>query len=133
MISNRYSLANNKYMGNKYNKNETTKYIIYLDANNSYEWAMSKPLPTGGFKWMNEKELTNWRNMTCILEVDLAYPKDLHDLQNDYPLAPEIIEKNKVNKSIPNLSIKVKYVSHYKTLKLYEKLGLKTTNIHRGI
>ena len=51
---------------------------------------MSKPLPTKGFKWMEENELQDWKNHTCILEVDLGYPKELHDLHNEYPLAPEI-------------------------------------------
>ena len=50
---------------------------------------MSKPLPTHGFKWMEEDELKNWELQLCILEVDLEYPKNLHDLHSDYPLAPE--------------------------------------------
>ena len=60
-----------------------------LDANNLCRWAMSKPLPTCGFEWMNEEELENWKNHSCILEVGLVYRKDLHDLHNDYPLSPE--------------------------------------------
>ena len=48
-----------------------------------------KPLPVGGFEWMKEEEKQNWKNIPCILEVDLEYPKELHDLHNDYPLAPE--------------------------------------------
>ena len=46
---------------------DLSKYIIYLDANNLYGWAMSKPLPTHGFKWMNEEELEDWRSFSCIL------------------------------------------------------------------
>ena len=87
MISNRYAKANNKYMGDKFNSNEPSKYIQYLDANNLYGWAMSKPLPTHGFKWMKDNELNVWEKTPCILEVDLEYPKELHDLHNDYPLA----------------------------------------------
>ena len=83
MASNRLGQANNKY------SNKPSKYIIYLDANNLYGWAMSKPLPTREFKWMNEVELENWRSFSCILEVDLEYPERLHHLHNDYPLAPE--------------------------------------------
>ena len=54
-----------------------------------YEWAMSKQLPTSGFRWMTDDELDDWKNLSCILEVDLEYPAYLHDLYNDYPFAPE--------------------------------------------
>ena len=132
MISTRYGKANNPYMKN-FDINKIISYIIYLDANNLYGGAMSRPLPTHGFRWMNEKELTYWKNMPCILEVDLEYPTHLHDLHNDYPLAPERLLINKVEKLIPNLNNRVKYVVHYETLKLYESFGLKVTKIHRGI
>ena len=56
MISNRYAKANNKYIGKKFDPKKPSKYIQYLDANNLYGWAMSKPLPTHGFKWMEENE-----------------------------------------------------------------------------
>jgi len=85
MVSNRFSQANNKYMGDVYDCSKPSKYIQYADANNLYGCAMSKPLPTGGFKWMKE-EINNWKNVHCILEVDLEYSEDVHDLHNDYPL-----------------------------------------------
>ena len=117
MISNRYGKANHKYMGDKFNPSEPSKYLTYLDGNNLYGAAMSMKLPTHGFKWMNDKELTTWRKYPCILEVDLEYLKELHDLHNDYPLAPErIMCKNKVEKSIPNLRNKEKYVLHHENL-----------------
>ena len=133
MISNRYGKANNKYMGNRFDDIEPSKYIAYLDANNLYGWAMSKPLPTHGFEWMEKSELETWENQSCILEVDLEYPKNLHDLHSDYPLAPERVEVNKVSKLIPSLGDKEKYIVHYENLKQYLSLGLKLTNIHRGI
>ena len=134
MISNRYGKNNNKYMGNKFNISEPSKYIQYLDANNLYGAAMSMKLPTHGFKWMNDKELPVWRKIPCILEVDLEYPKELHDLHNDYPLASErVMCKNNVEKLIPNLRNKEKYVLHYKDLSQYLDLGLRLTRIHRGI
>ena len=133
MISNRYAKANNKYMGDKFNSNEPSTYIQYLDANNLYGWAMSKLLPTHGFKWMKGNELNVWEKTPCILEVDLEYPKELHDLHNDYLLAPEQIEVDKTKKLIPNLWDKKNYVIHYENLKQCLKLGLKIGNIHRGI
>ena len=117
MISKRYGKANNKYMGKSFKDIELSIYIIYLDANNLYGWAMSKPLPTHGFKWMKVSELETWENYSCILEVDLEYPRSLHDLHSDHPLAPEQIEVNKVDKLIPNLWNKKKYVIHYENLK----------------
>ena len=74
-----------------------------------------------------------WRNYPCILEVDLEYPKELHDVHNDYPLAPKRITINEVDKLIPNLWNTKKYVVHYKNLNLYLSLGLKLTKIHRGV
>ena len=63
--------------------------------NNLYGWAMSEYLPHEGFKWLknvdefdvmtiSEKSLVGYS-----LEVDLKYPDELHELHNDYPLAPE--------------------------------------------
>ncbi len=49
---------------------------------------------------MNEKELDDWKSMPCILEVDLEYPEELHDLHNEYPLAPEKITIGKVEKLV---------------------------------
>ena len=114
-------------------KEQPSKYLTYLDTNNLYGWAMSKSLPTKEFKWMTEEELQDWKGFSCILEVDLEYPEEFHDLDNKYPLAPERLEINKVEKLIPNLNNKTSYVLHYENLKLYESLGLKISRIHRGI
>ena len=82
---------------------------------------------------MNEEDLNSWRNIPCILEVDLEYSQELHDRHNDYPLAPERCMVGKVEKLIPNLYNKEKYVIHRENLKQYESLGLKITKIHKGI
>ena len=132
---------------------------MYLDANNLYGWAMSQYLPNGGFRWMTEKQI-NKINLSkysenskkgLILEVDLTYPEELHDLHNDYPLAPEKVKVGEnmlsdycqkiaskynistglVHKLIPTLSNKEKYVLHYRNLQLYTDLGLKLTKVHR--
>ena len=141
IISNRYGEANNKYMKG-YNKNKLSKYLMYLDANNLYGCAMSEKLPTYGFKWLTSGEMENlfnnqivqvWKKTPCILEVDLEYPKELHDSHNDYPLCPERVDCNKVEKLIPNLRDKKNYVIHYKNLMQCLNLGMKLKKIHRGI
>ena len=142
IISNRYGKANNKYMKD-FNKTELSKHLIYVDANNLYGGAMSQKLPTHGFKWLSNKEIENlynnqivqvWEKTPCILEVDIEYPEELHDLHNDYPLCPESVEcDNEVKKLIPNLRDKNNYVIHYKNLMQCLKLGMKLKKIHRGI
>jgi hypothetical protein len=133
-IMHRYAKANNKYMSD-YDAKVQSTFIKYLDANNLYGWAMCLPLglSTGNFKWMTEHEIRTWRSTPCLLEVDLEYPEELHDLHNDYPLAPESLIINKCKKLVPNLRNKTKYVVHHVNLKLYERLGMKITKIHRGL
>ena len=143
IISNRYGEANNKYMGRGFNKNKPSKYLMYLDANNLYGCAMSMKLPTHGFKWLtggemeklfNNRVIQVWEKTPCILEVDLEYPENLHDLHNDYPFCPERVKcKNGVEKLIPNLRNKTKYIIHYKNLIQCLKAGMKLKKIHRGI
>ena len=138
MISNRYAKANNKYMtkekdGRDYDPDEPSTFIQYLDANNLYGWAMIHKLPTDGFQWMTPWQLKNWFHHTCIVEVDLEYPIELHDLHNDYPLAPDHLRIGNNDKLVPNLGRKENYVVHYEALKTYEKYGIKVTKVHRGI
>ena len=141
IISNRYGEANNKYMRKGFNKNKPSKYLMYLDANNLYGCGMSMKLPTHGFKWLTGGEMEkiyenrhNLNKIPCILEVDIEYPEILHNLHNDYPLCPEKVKcKNGVEKLIPNLRNKKKYVLHYKNLIQCLDMGLKVTHIHRGI
>lgn len=86
--SNRFSKVNNPYVPN---------VVMYLDANNLYGWGMSQPLPSGEFHWLTEQDVTTLEiqeipddnEQGYFLEVGLHYPKELHDLHNDYPLAPE--------------------------------------------
>ena len=137
-ITKRHAAANNKYMSG-YDSGKSGRYIPYLDANNLYEWAMSQPLPYKKFEWMSEAELSDWKSISstvgtgCILEVDLEYPDELHNLHNEYPLAPERVVVNKVDKLIPNLNNKTKYVLHHKNLELYLDMGMKLTKVHRGV
>ena len=72
-----------------------SKYTTYLDANNLYGWVMNQYLPYSRFQWLNQKELDKFclnpigKNSSDgqILEVDLEYSDELHELHNDYPLA----------------------------------------------
>ena len=139
----RYAKANNKYMKN-FNNNEESSYIQYLDANNLYGWAMSKKLPVNGFRWLdsdkineiNEEFIKNYNendNKGYIFEVDVRYPKRLHDLHSDLPFLPERMEINKCKKLICNLSNKKKYVIHVNSMKQVLNHGLKLKKIHRVI
>ena len=142
-----------------YDNSKQSKYITYLDANTLYGWKMIQYLPYSGFKWLNQKEISHFclNSITensligYILEVDLEYPTELHDMHNDYPLAPEklgisqnmlskcycnIADKYEikiggVNKLAPNLGNKSKYVVHYRNLQSYLSLGMKLTKVHR--
>ena len=92
-ISHRHAKANKKYMGTEFDSTKDSKFISYLDANNIYGWAMSNQLPRSGFKWMTDDEFfDDWEHRTCILEVDLEYPEQLHNLHNDYSLASEHVK-----------------------------------------
>ena len=138
MISNRYGKANNKYMEN-YDPKEESEDITYLDANNLYGWGMSQKLPYKNFRWVNEKKLIGLNPLHIdadddtgyILQVDLEYPKELHESHNDYPLAPEALTINKIDKLTPNLNNKTKYILHLKNLQFYLSLGLYLTKIHK--
>ena len=145
-ISKRYAEANNKYMKD-YDSSKESSYIQYLDANNLYGWAMSQNLPTHGFKWVRnitmekvdeilEKanhSMSNHGKKGYIFEVDLEYPEHLWDLHNDYPLAPEKIKVNSIEKLICHFKHRKNYVIHYRNLRQYLELGTKITAVHRGI
>ena len=143
-ICTRYAKANNKYMQD-YDPSKDSSYIAYLDANNLYGWAMCQKLPSGEFEWVDRMD--NGED-GYILEVDLEYPKELHEDHNDYPLTPEkmsvttemlseycrnihSITVKPPTKLIPNVRNKERYVLHYRLLQLYTNLGLKLTKIHR--
>ena len=155
-IAKRYTKANNKYM-NDYDPKKLSKFISYLDMNNLYGWAMSEYLPYEGFKWLKNVDgfdvmlISEKSPLGYFLEVDLQYPDELHELHNDYALAPEklagssdmllkyckkIAGKYEINignvkKIIPNLGNKTNYVVRYKNLQLYLSLRMKLTKIHK--
>ena len=159
MVSKRYAKANNPLVSD-YDESKPNSYIMYLDANNLYGWAMSKPLPKSGFKWKRvmptEEEILNKKENAkkgWILEVDLEYPADLHKEHNSYPLAPEkkVVKKESMSDyqknlikeldlKIPNskkllltLEDKKDYVVHYENLKFYLKQGMKLKSVKRAL
>ena len=114
----RYAKANNKYLKN-YNKNKEFSYIQYLDANNLYGWAMSQKLPVNCFKWIknvteiDEKFIKNYdedSDKGYIFEVDIKYPRRLHDFQSDLPFLPKRMKIDKYKKLVCNLRNKKNYL-----------------------
>ena len=94
-----------------------------VNCNNQYGWSMSQFLPTGGFKWKNveDESVEEWvefikkkdeQDKGYFLEVDLEYPKEIHDLHDTFPCAPE------------HLVIKEEMLSEYQK-ELREELGVK--------
>ena len=152
MVSKRHAKANNPHTAD-YNPEKENNYIMYYDANNLYGWAMSQSLPYSDFKWKARNKDGKFdkrqKGKGWILEVDLEYPKHLHKLHNNYPLAPEKLSvkeewlssyqtdllenKSMLNcsKLVPNLMNKEKYVVHYRSLQLYLSLGMKVKKVHR--
>ena len=134
----KYPSANNKYMADKFDPNKGTTYLQYLDANNLYGWEMSQPLPTGGFKWTDVNpseisELSTRTDKSYVLEVDVSYPKELHNQHNDLPFVCERMEINGVEKLVPNLRDKKNYVIHIQALNQVLQHGLRLDRIHRVI
>ena len=159
MVSKRHVRANNPAVEG-YDPEKPNTSILYLDANNLYGWAMSQALPTGGFRWVEDcSGLANTvKNLPAngpegfILEVDLEYPQGLHDEHNSYPLAPErmVVQKEwmsdyqqdllgvgvaptEVEKLVPNLHDKERYVLHYHNLQLYMSLEMRLKKVHRAL
>ena len=157
MVSKRFAKANNTQCP-EYDSTKPNKWIMYLDANNLYGWAMNQLLPVGGFQWVSPELAEVLASPDdgpegYITEVDLEYPENLHDSHSDYPLAPETMtvpeawmsdyQRALVNelggkftecmKLVPKLRKKERYVVHYRNLKLYKSLGMQITKIHRAI
>jgi len=158
-IARRHSVANNKYIPDTFDPSRPSTYLMYLDANNLYGWAMIQKLPHSNFRWLTKKEIGMFDVSTVpddgdtgyILEVDLDYPPELHDAHNDYPLAPETVKIRPemlsdyskdvaemvghnivpTTKLVTNLSSKKNYIVHYRTLKFYLEHGMILKRIRR--
>lgn len=106
-VMERFAQANNYLMGDLYDPSKPECFIIYLDANNLYGWAMKQNLPYGGFRWMTPEEkmwfrehgdkdsvlgkINEWKQKgkAAFMEVKLKVPADQHDKFNSFPPAPE--------------------------------------------
>ena len=148
------------YISKRYGISDENTNIMYWDMNNLFGTVMSFDyLPYGGFRWLSKEEIKRFdiysipenSKIGYILEVDLEYPKRLHDLHNDYPLCPEKVEVKYemlskyckdivdrynikvggVKKLISNSYDKIRYPVHYKNLIYYLSLGMKLVKIHR--
>ena len=155
MNSTRHARANNPSFPATYDASLPRQDLINLDGNNLYGWAMSQSLPTHGYRFLQQEEISALRLQDLsdddedgyILEVDLHYPTSLHYRHDGYPLAPESLaidhsmfaptqqlvfpESIPQRKLTPNLRDKIKYTVHYRNLKLYLQLGLVVTKVHR--
>ena len=137
----RYANANSRYMKN-YDKNSTSSYLAYLDANNLYGWAMSQKLLVNGFEWVEDlsqfkedfiKNYDENSDKGYFLEVDVEYPKNLFSLHSDLPFLPERKKIGKCNQLACNFHDKKNYVVHIKALKQALNHGLILKKVHRVI
>jgi len=105
-ISHRQAWDNNPLVEG-YDPSEPNSYIKYLDASNLYRTAMLEPLPVGNSRILSQREIGNFDLMSIptnsdtgyIIECNLKYPKNSHNLHSDYPLVPEhlTVLSNKLN------------------------------------
>ena len=137
----RYAKANNRYMKN-HDKNKESSYLLYLDANNLYGWAMSQKLPVGDFKWVDDlsiftedftKNYDEASDIGYLFIVDVEYPKNLLKLHSDLPFLPERIKINKCTKLVSNLNDKKNYSVHVLAFKQALNHGFQLTKVHRVI
>ena len=122
-----YAEANNKYMNN-YDKNKESSYLVYLDANNLYGYAMSKKLPIRNFKWLDKDDISKFNDelikkydensdIGYILKVDIEYPKQIRMLHSDLPFLPERMKINKSTKLFCDVQDKKKLCNTHSSFK----------------
>ena len=125
MVSQRYAEANEEH------------HLLYIYANNLYGGSMSRALPYKNFQWIDPEHVDlnadSFGPINYTLEVDLDYPKELHDKHNAYPLAPERLVIDGVAKLLPNLYDKKRYIVTLRNLQFYLSKGLILKKIHRAV
>ena len=137
----KYAVANNKYMKN-YDSSKPSSYLMYVDANNLYGYAMSKKLPTSNVKWetdlsiFTEEFIKNYNEESDIgylLVVDVIYPENLFKEHQYLPFLPNQTKINKVNKLTCDLCDKKQYSIYIATLKQALVKGLNLETVHSAI
>ncbi|XP_060868899.1 uncharacterized protein LOC132943807 isoform X2 [Metopolophium dirhodum] len=135
----RYAKANNEKTPD-YDPTKPKSWLVYQDCNNLYGYAMSQFMPYGGFKWVEPtldglNALDDSSPIGRMYEVDISYPKELHDKHNDLPFLPknDIPPGSKVKKLMATLHSKKNYVIHYRNLQQAIKNGLVVEKVHRVI
>ena len=127
-----YANANNKYINN-YDEDIESSYLMYLDANNLYGWAMSQKLPVNRFKWVKKllkstesfiKDCNENSDRGYFLEVDVEYPNKLFNLHKYLPFLPDKMKIEKCNKLACDIQDKENYVVHIRALKQALNQGL---------
>ena len=99
---------------NSYQPENQSAFITYLDMNNFHGCAMSEYLPYEGFKWLKNVDgfdimpIGEKSSIGYFLAFDLKYPDELHELHNNYPLAPE---KRAVSSDICQIIVKKLLIS----------------------
>ena len=137
----KYKKANNKYMKN-YDSNKPSSYLMYVDANNLYGYAMSNKLPYGNFKWVGNisiftgdfiKNYNENSDTGYLLIVDVTYPQNLHESHKYLPFLPVKTKIDKVTKLSCNSNDNKYYPVHISTLKQASNHGLKLETVHNAI
>ncbi|KAF0703980.1 Uncharacterized protein FWK35_00030364 [Aphis craccivora] len=137
--SKRYAKAKNEKTPD-YDDTKDKSWIIYQDCNNLYGWAMSQYMPYGGFNWVEPilnglDDLNDTSPIGRVYEVDVSYPRHLHDKHNDLPFLPQnsVPSGSKVRKLMGTLEEKKNYIVHYRNLQQAIKHGLIVEKVHRVI
>lgn len=159
-ITKRFSRSNTKSIPEFFDPSKPSKEIVYFDKNNLYGAALREYLPVGGYRWLSKTEIATLRleQMTSdqklgyMYEVDLFYPPHLHNYFDEYPPAfqSDIItdemtscdtknlrksffktKQSKVPKLLGTLYTKRNYITHYRNLQLYKKIGIEILKTHR--
>ena len=130
----RYAKANNKYMKN-YDKSIESSYLMCLDANNLYRWAMSQKLPVNGFKWehdllrFNERFIKNYNENSDIgyfLEIDVEYPKTLFGSHKIFTIFTRKKKNRKSRKTCLWYKRQIKICHSHKSFKTSTKPWINT-------